>query len=57
MAGVGGGELPVPVEQEADEARLLYVAMTRATHELVITSCKQSVFSERLRRLCAPLAA
>jgi hypothetical protein len=46
-----------PYHSEADEARLLYVAMTRATHELVITSCKQSVFSERLRRLCARLAA
>jgi len=46
-----------PYYNEADEARLLYVAMTRATHELVITSCKSSVFSERLQRLCAPLAA
>ena len=46
-----------PYHSEVDEARLLYVAMTRATHELVITSCKGSVFSERLQRLCAPLAA
>ena len=46
-----------PYYSEADEARLLYVAMTRATHELVITSCKGSVFSERLQRLCEPLAA
>jgi superfamily I DNA/RNA helicase len=41
-----------PWQSEADEARLLYVAMTRATHELVMTSCKSSVFSERLKGLC-----
>lgn len=53
IAGVGFW----PWHSEADEARLLYVAMTRATHELVITSSKSSAFSERLQRLCAPLAA
>ncbi|MCP5472375.1 MAG: 3'-5' exonuclease [Steroidobacteraceae bacterium] len=42
-----------PYKSEVDEARLLYVAMTRATHELVITSSKSSIFSERMRRLCA----
>jgi hypothetical protein len=41
-----------PYHSEPDEARLLYVAMTRATHELVMTSCKPSVFSERVRELC-----
>jgi superfamily I DNA/RNA helicase len=46
-----------PYHSESDEARLLYVAMTRATHELLITSCKASVFSERLQRLCGAMAA
>ncbi len=45
-----------PYHSEVDEARLLYVAMTRATHELVITSCKPSAFSERLQRLCSQAA-
>lgn len=45
-----------PYYSEADEARLLYVAMTRATHELVITSCKHSAFSDRLQRLCGQAA-
>jgi hypothetical protein len=46
-----------PFKSEADEARLLYVAMTRATHELLFTSSKASAFSERIKRLCIPLAA
>ncbi len=46
-----------PYHSEVDEARLLYVAMTRATHELVITSSRRSVFSERLGRLCVAVAA
>jgi hypothetical protein len=41
-----------PYKSEVDEARLLYVAMTRATHELVLTSSRASRFSERLRILC-----
>ncbi len=46
-----------PYHSETDEARLLYVAMTRATHQLVMTSCKPSVFSDRVKSLCARLAA
>jgi superfamily I DNA/RNA helicase len=41
-----------PYHSETDEARLLYVAMTRATHQLVMTSCKPSAFSERVKKLC-----
>lgn len=47
----------LPYRSEPDDARLLYVAMTRATHELIVTTSKSSVFSERLKVLCQPLAA
>jgi superfamily I DNA/RNA helicase len=33
-----------------DEARLLYVAMTRATHELVMTHAEDSVQTEKLKK-------
>ncbi|MDT0131737.1 DNA helicase II, partial [Acinetobacter baumannii] len=35
-------------EDPADEARLLYVAMTRATHELLMTHSETSLVSEKL---------
>lgn len=54
VAIIGGiGYWPYPAGSEELQARLLYVAMTRATHDLVLTSCKASRFSERLRELCA----
>ena len=40
-----------------DEARLLYVAMTRATHELVMTHGEASVLAERLERAMEMTAA
>ena len=51
VAGIGFW--PYPAGSEELQARLLYVAMTRATHDLVLTSCRASRFSERLRELCA----
>ncbi len=33
-----------------DEARLLYVAMTRATHQLVMTHGEHSVLIEKMQR-------
>lgn len=53
VAGVGYW----PWNNEPDEARLLYVAMTRAVDDLVLTSSKKSAFSDRLRALCEPMAA
>ncbi len=44
----GIGLMPGKGEAEEDEARLLYVAMTRATDNLVVTYSGQSSFSERL---------
>lgn len=35
-------------EPEESEARLLYVAMTRATDRLIMTSSKESKFSQRV---------
>ncbi|MBU6246657.1 MAG: NERD domain-containing protein [Xanthomonadaceae bacterium] len=45
----GLGSLPKPGKDEAEEARLLYVAMTRATERLVLIHHEDSVFSERIR--------
>ena len=43
------GELPKPGEDESHEARLLYVAMTRATEHLLLIHHEDSVFSKRIR--------
>ncbi|MDQ2641738.1 MAG: ATP-binding domain-containing protein, partial [Pseudomonadota bacterium] len=53
IGGVGFWPYATAHQTESDQARLLYVAMTRATHELVLTSSRGSRFSERLRGLCA----
>ena len=45
----GLGSLPREGQTEADEARLLYVAMTRATERLVLIHHLDSVFSRRIR--------
>ena len=46
---LGLGHLPNAQEDVADEARLLYVAMTRAIEMLVLTGDRWSVFVERLK--------
>jgi superfamily I DNA/RNA helicase len=45
----GLGYLPSPKQEEKEEARLLYVAMTRAMDELVLTGHKNSGFMGRMR--------
>jgi superfamily I DNA/RNA helicase len=40
-----------------DEARLLYVAMTRAMDELVLTYCRDSAFATRVGAACEGVAA
>ena len=45
----GLGSLPKPGQSESDEARLLYVAMTRATERLLLIHHDDSVFSKRIR--------
>ena len=43
------GQMPKPGEDESREARLLYVAMTRATERLLLIHHEDSVFSKRIR--------
>ena len=45
----GVGYLPNAQGKTADEARLLYVAMTRAIETLVLTGDRRSIFVERLK--------
>ncbi len=45
----GLGDLPRPGDDETAEARLLYVAMTRATERLLLLHHADSVFSKRIR--------
>ena len=45
----GLGEMPAADGDEAAEARLLYVAMTRATERLLLIHRHDSVFSKRIR--------
>ncbi|WP_263144490.1 3'-5' exonuclease [Pseudomonas sp. RIT-PI-AD] len=56
----GIGRLPLAqADSEADEARLLYVGMTRAMDHLLLTASADSVFARRLRQIAqgAPQAA
>jgi superfamily I DNA/RNA helicase len=52
VAVPGIGFMPHEKESPEDEARLLYVAMTRAMDQLLLTCHKQSAFSARLERAC-----
>ena len=48
VAIAGLGFMPNPNLPEMDEARLLYVGMTRATNELLMTASRDSVFAKKL---------
>lgn len=41
--------MPKTGEEEADEARLLYVAMTRTIERLVMVHREHSIFTTRIR--------
>ncbi len=45
----GLGTLPHPAKKESEEARLLYVAMTRATEQLLLVHHTESEFTRRIR--------
>ena len=49
VALVGTGGMPGPQEDESEEAKLFYVAATRATHSLFITLSGNGAFASRLR--------
>lgn len=48
IPGLGSGTCPE--EDLQDEARLIYVAMTRATHELIMTHGESTVFIEKMQK-------
>jgi len=50
VAIAGLGFMPYREEESADDARLLYVGMTRATERLMMTASQDSVFVQRLTR-------
>ncbi|MBP7084116.1 MAG: NERD domain-containing protein/DEAD/DEAH box helicase [Rhodoferax sp.] len=47
----GIGQLPTPGQDEQAEAQLFYVASTRATSQLILTSSADSLFSRRLAQI------
>lgn len=51
VAGIGS--LPLRKEETAAEARLLYVAMTRAMNHLLLTASRESEFFNRLKEIVA----
>ena len=53
----GVGFMPYEKWDAQDEARLLYVAMTRAMDELVLTCCRESAFAARVGEVCGRVAA
>lgn len=57
QVGIIAGAGCLPYLSQDDDARLMYVAMTRATHELLITGSKRSVFTDRLKQICETQAA
>ena len=51
VATCGVGSLGLDEDRVEDEAKLLYVAMTRATEQLLITSSKESPFAGKLQEM------
>ena len=45
----GIGHMPYTYQDSHDEARLLYVAMTRAMDQLILTAHRDSAFAVRIR--------
>ena len=48
VAVVGSGAMPRETDDEREEARLFYVAATRATQKLFITVSGDAAFGKRL---------
>jgi superfamily I DNA/RNA helicase len=54
VAIVGIGFMPTTIDQSEEEARLLYVGMTRATDRLIMTASRDSAFVRRFADFHAP---
>lgn len=52
----GVGQLPLAKHDANEQARVLYVGMTRAMNELVMTADRDSEFAVRVRDACGELA-
>lgn len=58
LVGIAGLGAPLKPEESAeDEARLLYVAMTRATHELIMTCDGVTTYTAKLQKAMTVLQA
>ncbi len=55
VAVSGIGNMPADGEEPASAARLLYVAMTRSTEKLLLTSHRETEFVARLKRALEPV--
>lgn len=53
----GLGQLPLAKHDANEQARVLYVGMTRAMNELVMTADRDSEFAVRVRKACGQLVA
>jgi superfamily I DNA/RNA helicase len=51
VAIAGIGFMPTKLDESEDEARLLYVGMTRATERLFMTASRDSAFVQRFADL------
>jgi len=54
IALVGVDKIQFVAKELVDQVRLMYVGMTRAKSQLLITSSGDSVFTQRLVELVAP---
>jgi superfamily I DNA/RNA helicase len=57
VATCGVGSLGADEERVEDDAKLLYVAMTRATQNLLVTCSKESPFTVKLQKMIAKYRA
>lgn len=57
VAIAGLGSLPHQKCEESEQARVLYVGMTRAMNRLYITADRDSVFAQKARLACEKIAA
>jgi len=57
VAIAGLGSLPHQKSEESEQARVLYVGMTRAMNQLYLSADRDSVFAKKARAACEKIAA